>query len=78
MTLSLTNEGFNYVSWYNGAYANFDSLPSLEQTNANSIATTIQYGIDPQNDTVYADPTIPLAVPRANNRAGPPEVWARA
>ena len=57
MTLSLTNEGFNYVSWYNGAYANFDSLPSLEQTNANSIATTIQYGIDPQNDTVYADPT---------------------
>jgi hypothetical protein len=57
MTLSLTNEGFNYVSWYNGAYANFDSLPSLEQTNANSIATTIQYGIDPQNDTVYAGPT---------------------
>ena len=58
MTLSLTNKGFNYVDYYNSGYANADSLPSLEQTHANSIATTIEYGIDPQTDTVYADPNI--------------------
>ena len=56
MTLSLINQGFNYVDYFNSGYALADSLPSLKQTHANSIATTIQYGINPQNDTVYADP----------------------
>jgi hypothetical protein len=55
MTLFLTLQGFSYVDYYNGGYENADSLPSLVQTGANSIEATFEYGIDPQNDTVYAD-----------------------
>ncbi|MGD0763762.1 MAG: choice-of-anchor tandem repeat GloVer-containing protein, partial [Roseiarcus sp.] len=55
MTLSLENTGFDYVAYYNGAYENADSLVSLDQTGANSIEASLDYGIDPQTDTVYAD-----------------------
>jgi autotransporter passenger strand-loop-strand repeat protein len=55
MTLFLTMQGFAYVDYYNGGYENADSLASLVTTGANSIETASEYGIDPQNDTVYAD-----------------------
>ena len=53
--LSLTLKGFNYTAFYNGAYANADSLSTLAATNANVIATNIEYGIDVTTSTVYAD-----------------------
>jgi hypothetical protein len=56
MTLSLANMGFDYVAYYNGAYENADSLVALDATGANSIEASLDYGIDPQTSTVYADP----------------------
>jgi hypothetical protein len=53
----LTYKGFNYVSYYNGAYENADSLPALVGTGANAAALTLEYGIDVQNSAVYADAT---------------------
>jgi hypothetical protein len=53
--LSLTYKGFNYVSYYNGAYENADSLPTLVTTGANAVALDIEYGIDVVNSAVYAD-----------------------
>ena len=55
MTLSLTNQGFDYVSYYNGAYEDADSLDAVDATGANSIEASLEYGIDPQTDTIYAD-----------------------
>src|SRR6202035_4719131 len=43
--LSLQYKGFDYVAFYNGAYENSDSPPSLAQTGANSIEATLDYGI---------------------------------
>lgn len=54
--LNLTYRGFNYVSYYNGAYENADSLPALVGTGANAAALTLEYGIDVQHSDVYADP----------------------
>ncbi len=56
-SLSLTYRGFNYVSYYNGAYENADSLPALVGAGANAAALTLDYGIDVQNSSVYADAT---------------------
>jgi hypothetical protein len=53
---SLRAKGFNYVSYYNGGYANADSLPALTGTGANAVALAFEYGIDVQNSAVYADP----------------------
>jgi Divergent InlB B-repeat domain/Viral BACON domain len=53
---SLHAKGFNYVSYYNGGYANADSLPALVGTGANAVALAFEYGIDVQNSAVYADP----------------------
>jgi hypothetical protein len=53
--LSLTYKGFNYVSYYNGAYENADSMPALVATGANAVALDIEYGIDVVNSAVYAD-----------------------
>jgi hypothetical protein len=55
VTLSLTNQGFDYVAYYNGAYENADSLDALAATGANSVEASLDYGIDPQTSTVYAD-----------------------
>jgi Glycoside Hydrolase Family 113/FG-GAP-like repeat len=55
--LALTYQGFNYVSYYNGAYENADSLPALAATGANAAALDIEYGIDVVHSTVYADAT---------------------
>ncbi|MGO8798071.1 MAG: glycoside hydrolase family 113 [Roseiarcus sp.] len=55
MTLSLTNQGFDYVSYYNGAYENANSLDALAATGANSIEASLDYGINPKTDKVYAD-----------------------
>jgi hypothetical protein len=55
-TFSLQYKGFDYVAFYNGAYENSDSLPSLVQTGANSIETTLDYGIDVATSQVVADP----------------------
>jgi autotransporter passenger strand-loop-strand repeat protein len=55
-TFSLQYEGFDYVAFYNGAYENSDSLPSLVQTGANSIEATLDYGIDVATSQVVADP----------------------
>jgi hypothetical protein len=52
---SLSFKGFNYVSYYNGAYESADSLPALVGTGANSVALTFEYGIDVQHSAVYAD-----------------------
>jgi hypothetical protein len=54
---SLNFKGFNYVSYYNGAYKNADSLPALVGTGANAVALAFEYGIDIQNSAVYADAT---------------------
>ena len=54
--LPLQYKGFDYVAFYNGAYENSDSLPSLAQTGANSIEATLDYGIDAQTSQVVADP----------------------
>jgi len=54
---SLQYKGFDYVAFYNGAYENSDSLPSLVQTGANSIETTLDFGINAQTSQVVADPT---------------------
>jgi hypothetical protein len=53
----LAYKGFNYVSYYNGAYENADSLPALVTTGANAVALDIEYGIDVVNSAVYADAT---------------------
>ena len=55
MTLSLLNQGFDYVAYYNGAYENADSLPALAATGANSVELSQEYGIDPHSATVTAD-----------------------
>jgi hypothetical protein len=49
-------KGYNYVSYYNGAFENADSLPTLVGTGANSVAIVIQFGIDVTNSIAYADP----------------------
>jgi hypothetical protein len=51
----LNFKGFNYVSYYNGGYANADSMPALVTTGANSVALAFEYGIDVDTSTVYAD-----------------------
>ena len=56
MTLSLLIKGFDYVDYLNGGYGNANSLAALVATGANSIETSIEYGIDPQTNMVYADP----------------------
>ena len=53
--VSLSFKGFNYVSYYNGGYANADSLPALAGTGANALAIAFEYGIDVKNSAVYAD-----------------------
>src|SRR5580704_3471735 len=53
---SLKFKGFNYVSYYNGGYANADSMPAMVSTGANAVALAFEYGIDVNNSTVYADP----------------------
>jgi hypothetical protein len=55
--LSFAYKGFNYVSYYNGAYENADSLPALVTTGANAVALDTEYGIDVVNSTVYVDAT---------------------
>jgi hypothetical protein len=52
---SLSFKGFNYVSYYNGGYANADSLPALAGTGANAVTLAFEYGIDVQSSAVYAD-----------------------
>ena len=56
MALTWKFRGFDYVSYYNGAYENDDSLAALVATGANAIETSLEWGIDPLNNTVYADP----------------------
>ena len=41
-----TYQGFTYVSYYNGAYGNADSLPALVAAGANTAALALDYGID--------------------------------
>ncbi len=53
---SLQYKGFDYVAFFNSAYEDSDSLPSLVQTGANSIEATLDYGIDVQTSQVVADP----------------------
>ena len=52
---SLSFKGFNYVSYYNGGYANADLLSALAGTGANAVALSFEYGIDVKNSAVYAD-----------------------
>jgi hypothetical protein len=52
---SLSFKGFNYVSYYNGGYANADSLPALAGTGTNAVVLAFEYGIDVKNSAVYAD-----------------------
>ena len=55
-TFSLQFRGFDYVAFFNGAYEDSNSLPSLVQTGANSIEATLDYGIDVTTSQVVADP----------------------
>ena len=54
-TFSLQYKGFDYISSYNGAYENSNSLPTLVQTGANSIEATLGYGINVATSQVVAD-----------------------
>ena len=56
LTLVLQYQGFDYVSYYNGAFEDADSLAALAQTGANAVALNLQYGIDSVNSIAYADP----------------------
>jgi hypothetical protein len=53
---SLQDKGFDYPAFYNGAYEDSDSLPTLVQTGANSVEVTLDYGIDARTSQVVADP----------------------
>src|SRR5271170_895182 len=55
MSLDLIYKGFDYTSFYAGDWSDDDSLLSLEQTGGNAIATTLSFGINPQDDVIYAD-----------------------
>jgi len=55
MSLSLSNKGFDYVDLLNGGYEDANSLAALAATGANSIEASIEYGVNPRTDTVYAD-----------------------
>jgi hypothetical protein len=55
MTLKLKDKGFAYVSYFNGAYKDANSLRALAKTGANAIEASLEYGIDPQTDQVYDD-----------------------
>jgi hypothetical protein len=72
--LSLTFKGFNYVSYYNTAYSDNDSLTSLVSTNANAAALSYEWGINANTDTVYADsaytPTLTLLGSTITEAAG--------
>jgi hypothetical protein len=54
MAYSLQFRGFNYTSYYNGAYENADSLTALAGTNANTAALNIEYGIDVAMDAIWS------------------------
>ena len=56
LAFPLQYKGFAYISSYNGAYENSDSLPSLVQTGANSIEAVLGYGIDVTKSQVVVDP----------------------
>src|SRR5437763_11249003 len=55
MPLSLAYRGFDYVSYYNGGYQNADSLAALAASGANAAGLNLEYGINVNNSTVYAD-----------------------
>ena len=55
MALNWKLRGFDYSSYYRGAYENDDSLTALADTGANATETTLDWGIDPLTNTVYAD-----------------------
>ena len=56
MTLKLTYAGFNYVADVDGSYADANSLAAMiSSANANAVALTDDYGIDPATSTIYAD-----------------------
>ena len=69
---SLSFKGFNYVSYYNGGYANANSLPALAGTGANAVALSFEYGIDVKNSAVYAIPTTPTV-----RQSSPQPSWKR-
>jgi hypothetical protein len=56
LTLVLQYQGFDYISYYNGAFEDADSLGDLLQTEANAVALNLRYGIDSVNSIAYADP----------------------
>jgi hypothetical protein len=72
MALNWKYRGFDYVSYYRGGYANADSMAALAATGANSAETSLEWGIDPLTDTVYADSnyTDPLSAEAAMIREG--------
>jgi hypothetical protein len=55
MSLNWKLRGFDYTSYYRGGYTNADSMAGLVATGANAIETTLDWGIDPTTNTVYAD-----------------------
>ena len=55
MSLTLAYRGFDYVSYYNGGYVNADSLAALAASGANAAGLNLEYGINVNNSTVYAD-----------------------
>jgi hypothetical protein len=52
---ALSFKGFNYVSYCNGAFEAFDSLPTLASVGPNAVAVTVEYGIDVNDSTVVVD-----------------------
>ena len=55
LALNWQYRGFDYTSYYNGAFENDDSLSALDATGANAVGTTLDWGINTRTNTVYAD-----------------------
>lgn len=55
MSFSPTYKGYNYVSYYNGAYSDADSMAAMAASGANSAALVLDYGLNVTTSRVYAD-----------------------
>jgi hypothetical protein len=54
MALALRYKGFNYVDYFNGEYAGYNTLPEVAASGADSVALTPDFGIDVATSTIYA------------------------
>ena len=56
MTLVLQYQGFDYISYYNGASKTPTLWATCYRPRPTRVALNLQYGIDSVNSIAYADP----------------------